>query len=141
MSTEPELPPPFAPAPASPTPGCSTCGDRPIAQWQRRPTSDELAALIAAEEARRAEALLLADPQKPPAFPPLPTADDTTMAVYACTQHAIHLDLAARIHAATCAGCDCEPEPLPEPTPLPGHEPTITLPTGWTIPAPSEETE
>lgn len=133
-------PAPFVPLPPSPTPGCSTCGDKPIAQWRRRPTADELAALVAAEEARRAEAILLADPQQPqPVFPPLPTADDTTMAVYGCAQHAIHIDAAARIHGPDCSGCDCDPEPLPPPTPVPGSEPTITLPNGWTIPAPPEE--
>ena len=139
MTTAAEPPPPFTPALPSPTPGCSTCGDQPIAQWQRRPTSTELATLIAAEETRRAEALLLADPENPPIFPPLPSLDDTTMAVYACPEHAIHLDLAARIHAADCTGCDCDPEPLPAPTPMPGEAPTVTLPTGWTIPAPAKE--
>ena len=128
----------FKPHPPSPRPGCTTCGGQPIAQWRRRPTDTELAALVTAEEARRAEALLLADPERPPVFPPLPTADDTTMAVHGCAEHAIHLGLAAHIHAADCAGCDCEPEPLPTPAPLPGHEQTITLPTGWTIPAPEE---
>jgi hypothetical protein len=143
--TTPELPEgpqpaPFTPLPPSPGPACSTCGNKPIAQWRRRPTTDELATLVAAEEARRTQALLLADPQQPPpVFPPLPTADDTTMAVYGCAEHAIHIDAAARIHEATCTGCDCDPEPLPPPTPIPGEEPTITLPTGWTIPAPTEE--
>lgn len=130
----------FKPHPPSPRPGCSTCGAQAIAQWRRRPTETELAALVSAEEARRAEAMLLADPDRPPVFPPLPTVDDTTMAVYGCAEHAIHMDAAAQIHEATCSGCDCEPEPLPEPTPMPGTGPTITLPTGWTIPAPTEET-
>ena len=137
--TEP-APEEFVPAPPAPSPVCSTCGAPPIAQWQRRPTETELAALITAEKHRRAEMLLLADPQKDaPAFPPLPSVEATTMAVYACADHAIHLDAAARIHAPACTGCDCDPEPLPPPTPPPGSAPTITLPTGWTIPAPTSD--
>lgn len=117
------------------------CGSPVVAQWQRRPTADELATLVATAETRHAEILAEADPEKPPVFGPLPTVADSTMPVYACANHAIDLDLAARIHAADCAaphpdhhpGCDCTPEPLPEPEPL--HAEMVTLPTGWIIPA------
>lgn len=68
---------------------------------------------------------------------------DATAAVYGCGPHAISLALAAHVHAADCTapevallpGCGCTPEPLPDPTPLPGDQPTVTLPTGWTVPA------
>jgi hypothetical protein len=88
--------------------------------WNRRPTDTELAEHIAREQAWRDERLLLADPQQPaPVFPPLPTAEDTTISVYACTAHAIDGTLAARIHTKSCTapnetgrwGCDCTPEP------------------------------
>jgi hypothetical protein len=105
--------------------------------WLRRPTDDELAEVVKAEQDRRDQIRLLADPQLPePEFGPLPTADGMTRAVYACGPHAIAMDAAALIHASSCTapneadlpGCDCTPEPPPvaptEETPgpvLPDH--------------------
>jgi hypothetical protein len=106
--------------------------------WRRRLTNDELAEHIAAEQDRREQSLLLADPQLPsPVFPPLPTGEDDTRTVYACPDHAITIDGAALIHTSTCTapndtgmnGCNCTPEPAPEPN----DEPTPSrLPTHWT---------
>ncbi|MDX3245842.1 hypothetical protein [Streptomyces sp. ME18-1-4] len=110
-------------APAPPTgPTCAACDTEAVVHWRRRPTDDELAGLVAAEQSRRDQVLLLADPQlAAPVFPPFPTGDDMTRTVYACAAHAISLDAAARIHAGACSapaeadlpGCDCTPEPLP----------------------------
>lgn len=63
-----------------------------------------------------------------------------TIAIYSCHDDAIHVDLAAQVHAANCTApnpahlpaCSCEPEPLPDPEPDIVH---VTLPTGWTVPA------
>jgi hypothetical protein len=110
--------------------------------WQRRPTDDELAEVVAAEQSRREEALLLADPQLPtPVWPPLPTGSDMTRIVHSCGPHAISMETAALIHASTCTapneadlpGCDCTPEPLPEPTPEESlDEPAVSrLPAHW----------
>lgn len=99
--------------------GCPTPA---IASWTRRPTDDELAGLGAAEQSRRGDRLLLADPDLPPPdFGPLPTADTTVVPVYACGPHAIDIELACRVHQATCTapnpdhlpGCDCDPEAPP----------------------------
>ncbi|MGV9427067.1 hypothetical protein ACWDO7_22625 [Streptomyces sp. NPDC003656] len=138
---------PAAPEPASaptalPTPpagpACSACAAPAVVHWQRHPTDDELAALHQVEEDRRAHARLLADPQQdPPVFPPLPTAGDTLIAVYACGRHAITLEAAAHIHQSCCTapndadlpGCDCTPEPLP--TAPETEEPRIELPAHW----------
>lgn len=118
---------------------CGQCGSPAIAQWRRRLTDAELADLTAAETARREQILLLSDPEQIPAFGPMPGADDSTRSVFACPDHAIHLDLAAHIHAADCQAphpdhlpeCDCQPEPHPAPY----EPPTMTvLPTGWTVP-------
>jgi hypothetical protein len=122
---------------------CASTGcTNPVAvQWQRRLTPDELTALVAVEEQRRDVVRLLADPDMPPpVFGPLPTAADSTRAVYACGQHSLTLDLAAHVHASTCTApnntllphCDCTPEPLPAP---PAPPQMATLPTGWTLPA------
>lgn len=141
----PELPaaplPVPVPPPASQGPRCTLCGepvggDRIGVNWRRRLTSAELAEHIAQEQSRRQERILLADPQQPaPVFPPLPTADDTTITVYACGPHAIGMDAAALIHASSCTapnetdlpGCDCTPEPHPGDAP----EPPNTLPDHW----------
>lgn len=114
---------------------CNACGADAVVQWQRRPTDTELADFTTAEQARQTVLGL------PPEEHRLPAADDTVIAVFACASHAIHVDLAARVHAATCRapheddlpGCDCEPEPLPEPD----HDAQemVMLPTGWTVPA------
>lgn len=117
------------------------CASTAVVQWRRRLTAVELAELVRAEEGRRAEITLLADPQSPPVFGPMPGAGDSTVAVFACADHALDLELAAHIHAAECAAphpdhmpaCDCEPEPHPIPEAPPA---TVTLPTGWTVPAP-----
>ncbi|MFI8535342.1 hypothetical protein ACIGMX_34495 [Streptomyces aquilus] len=108
--------------------------------WQRRPTDDELAEIVAAETARREQAVLEADPQlSPPVFGPLPTAADTTRIVLACAAHAITLDGASRVHASSCTapndadlpGCDCTPEPLPEPEPEVEQIEESRLPAHW----------
>lgn len=116
---------PTTPSAATPSPAlpmCGACGGEAVVHWRRRPTDDELAHLVQAEQSRRDEALRLADPQLPrPTFPPLPTADDVTRTVYACGSHAISLDAASRVHASACTApndadlpdCDCSPEPLP----------------------------
>lgn len=139
MST-PELAAP-PPLPSGPVCSHAGCTGRVVAQWRRRPTDGELDAHVALEETRREERLLLADPQlPPPVFPPLPSAEDTVIAVFACARHAIDIDLASRVHAADCRApheehlpvCDCEPEPLPESESV---EETVTLPTGWIVPA------
>jgi hypothetical protein len=112
-------------------------------QWSRRPSDAELAQLVAVEQARRDLALAGADPSRPrPEFGPLPSAGDTTIAVFACADHTVDLEHAARVHAADCQAphpdhlpsCDCEPEPHPEPTPLGG--PKVQLPTGWVVAVP-----
>lgn len=100
-------------------PVCSACGSAAVVQWRRRPTVAELAELTAAQ------------------------VPDATRAVYACGAHAISVDLAAHVHAAECTapdaknlpGCDCTPEPIPV-VAAPMDQPTVTLPTGWTIPTP-----
>jgi hypothetical protein len=123
-------------------PVCGACGETAVVNWQRRATDDELAEHVAAEQSRRDQVLLLADPQlPPPVFPPLPTGDDMTRTLYACADHAIDMDAAARIHASACTapnevgqhGCDCSPEPHPQPDPAaaePEPEPS-GLPTHW----------
>lgn len=57
--------------------------------------------------------------------------------VFACGDHAITLDAAARTHQPECApvlknlpSCGCTPEPLPAPDELPE---TVRLSTGWVI--------
>ncbi|MEU1800893.1 hypothetical protein [Streptomyces sp. NPDC019937] len=122
----PTAPDPMPAPPEALTLQC-TLGDAPAAvQWQRRLTDAEFQPILDAEQARRDEILLLADPtQPPPVFGPMPDPSDYTIAVYACAAHGISLDLAARIHQATCTapavadlpGCNCSPEPTPEPTP------------------------
>jgi hypothetical protein len=116
--------------------------------WRRRPTDDEHAAHITLEQERRDERLLLADPQQPaPVFPPLPTADTTTITVYACADHAISMEAASRIHQARCTApfpgitggtepvkCDCTPEPHPTTTPDPVEDDgqaVSRLPAHW----------
>ena len=127
-----------AEVPAIPSgPVCGACRLPAVVNWRRRPTPAELAHHVHAEKGRREEALLLADPQQPaPVFPPLPTADDTTITVYACADHAIDIDAAALIHHGACTapnqdgidGCDCTPEPHPEPA----EDPTPSrLPAHW----------
>lgn len=127
------------PTPAPPLgPLCAACGDGAVVNWQRRPTADEVTAIVAVEVERRQQLLLLADPQlPPPEFGPLPAGDGMTRTVYACAQHAITLDGAARIHEATCTapnpddlpGCNCSPE-TPAPEPL-DNGPRVQLPDHW----------
>lgn len=98
------------------------CSNNAAVQWTRRPTETELAAVVAAEEQRREEILAVSDPMNPPSFPPLPTADDTTVPVYACATHEISPELACLVHQSICTapnpaslpGCDCTPEPVLE---------------------------
>ncbi|MFC8676685.1 hypothetical protein ACFUEN_28870 [Streptomyces griseorubiginosus] len=120
-------------------PICSACASPAIVHWQRRPTDQELDALRQLEEDRRATALLLADPQLPaPVFPPLPTAADTCVAVYACGTHAITMDAAALVHQSSCTapndadlpGCDCTPEAHPT-GPAADTAPGPVLPDHW----------
>lgn len=126
-----------------PGPSCAACPAPPVAQWQRRPTDAELAALVAAEQDRRQRIAQRYPAEQQPQFGPLPTAEDTTIAVQACAGHTIHLEAAAQVHAPDCTApqpghvpaCDCTPEPLPDPGPL--RPPATTLPTGWAIPAPT----
>lgn len=135
-ATEPTSPPPMPSGPA-----CTNCGEPAVVNWRRRLTADELAEHVRAEQDRRDQALLLADPQlPPPVFPPLPTGDDDTRTVYACAGHAITMDGAALIHASSCTapneagmhGCDCAPEPHPDPAPEPAEDPmTARLPAHW----------
>jgi len=143
-----------APAPAMPPARlCAACGGEAVVHWRRRPTDDELAGLVAAEQARRDERLTLADPQlPPPVFPPLPAADDTTITVYSCDPHAIGMEMAARVHQASCGApfvgvngklfldadgipvCDCTPEPHPDPAPVPAEKAVrmvSRLPAHW----------
>lgn len=129
--------------PASPSPGCSYpgCTATPLAQWQRRPTETELAAVVATEQSRRDAVLAAADPQQPePVFGPLPSEQDMTVAVFGCGPHAISMDLAALVHASTCTapdpavlpGCNCTPEPPPDPEPQ--HTDAVALPDHWQTP-------
>lgn len=129
-----------APAPLPSGPVCAACGSDAVVNWQRRPTSPEVTGVQDAEQSRRDEVLLLADPQQPaPQFGPLPTGNDMTRVVYACAVHAITLELAARIHASTCTapnaatlpGCDCTPEPLPPQDAAQAPAQARALPAHW----------
>lgn len=129
--------PELVPLPSGPP--CSACEDQAVVHWLRRPTDDELAAIAATERDRRAEVLLLADPQQPaPVFPPLPVADGMTVTVYACAEHAIGMEGAALVHASSCTapndadlpGCDCTPERL-APEPAEDRAPARPLPAHW----------
>lgn len=136
----PPLPEPVTPA-ATAGPVCAACGDQAVVHWRRRPTEAELAEYVAAEQARRADVLALADPQLPkPQFGPLPTAHDMTRTVYSCGPHAITLDGASRIHQSTCTapaetdlpGCSCTPEIPAGPNPEADEETTESrLPAHW----------
>lgn len=144
-SPESATPTPTLVPPVPAGPRCAACGDIAVVHWLRRPTDDELAELVAAEQSRREQARLLADPQQPaPEFGPLPTGGDTTITVYACSPHAITLEAASRTHQPACTapnddgidGCDCTPEPHPEPTPAPAEEaahPVSSLPAHWLV--------
>lgn len=131
--------PALDPVPLPSGPSCAVCADQAVVHWLRRPTDAEHAAVVRVEQDRRAEVLLLADPQQPtPVFPPLPSADGMTVTVYACAGHAISMDAAALIHLSSCTapndadlpGCDCTPEPA---TPEPANEPAPAraLPAHW----------
>jgi hypothetical protein len=128
--TSPPIEPQRAPrAAAAPRPTChnTACTERPIAQWRRRLTEQELAVELAIEQGKRDARFLLRDVQKPaPVFGPMPTGTDFVRAVLACGPHAIGLDSAALVHEASCAGpnsatlpaCGCTPEPAaPQTTP------------------------
>jgi hypothetical protein len=118
-------------------PGCQA---DPVAQWSRRLTPAELETAIAAELARRTDALALADLDGPePDLGPPPTGDDWTAAVHACGPHAIHIEAATLVHQAACTpdpgrlpACGCTPETAPPPVQLPQQD-TVTLPTGWVV--------
>jgi hypothetical protein len=113
------------PAPA--TCHATGCPERPLVQWQRRLTDAELAEQLTIEQARRDELYAQRDIQLPPPdFGPMPTTADFVHAVLACGAHAIHMDAAAQVHQAECAGpdatalplCGCDPEPLPNNGPM-----------------------
>ena len=138
MDTAKPVPLPRA-LPPSPGPTChgTGCRAQPLVSWRRRLNPAELAAELAAEQARREERLLLRDTQQPmPVYGPMPTSADLVHAVYACGPHAIDMDAAALVHAADCAGpnsatlpeCGCTPEAAPAPEPLVEQE----LPAHWT---------
>lgn len=88
---------------------CGACPNSPVAQWLRRAADDPAA----------------------------------TVPVYACAEHTITRDAASRVHASGCTApdparlpdCGCKPEPLPTPEPIVA-EGTVTLDTGWVVPAP-----
>jgi hypothetical protein len=118
---------------------CGACSADAVVHWLRRPTADELALIVAAENERRAFILAAANPELPPPnLPDLPTASDTVQAVFSCAQHGISLDAAAHIHAANCSGpnsatlplCDCTPEPFPTDS-TGGADTGPELPAGW----------
>lgn len=121
-------------------PQCALCGAPSAVQWQRRLTEAEKQPILAAEQARRDEAVILADPSlPPPVFGPMPDLSDYTASVYACGDHGITLDLAAHIHQSTCTapvqadlpGCSCTPEPLPDPEPEVRGSAGAPLPDHW----------
>lgn len=131
-----ELAAPAAPGRPGPTCHAADCTEPPLVQWQRRLTDHELAVEHAIIRGRQNAAYLMRDTQLPdPVFPPLPGPEDFTTAVYACGEHAIGIDAAARIHQAHCAGpdgdqlpeCGCEPEALPGPDPVVEQQ----LPAHW----------
>jgi hypothetical protein len=70
------------------------------------------------------------------------TNPDDVDAVFACLEHAISADLAARIHAPDCTApdpaklpaCGCRVEPVPVLS-QPAAVQTMTTSTGWTVPA------
>jgi hypothetical protein len=106
--------------------------------WSRRLTDDETAAVVEAEEKRRAWEIMLADPELgPPEFGPMPTGEGMTAPVYGCLDHAIGIEAASRIHEATCTApnpaqlpdCDCTTEtPAYEPLEAEDARP---LPDTW----------
>lgn len=125
-------------------PVCALCGQVASVNWVRRLTDDELAALIANEQAQRDQILTQYPAGDPPAFGPMPAADNSTRVVFACAQHAITLDLAALIHANTCTApnaadlpnCDCTPTAFPPPSPLVDKQLAARpLPDHWQPPA------
>jgi hypothetical protein len=115
------------------------CAGEAAVGWSRRLTDAEIAAVVEAEEKRRAWEIMLADPAfGPPEFGPLPTGEGMTAPVYGCLAHAINIEAASRVHEATCTapdparlpGCGCTPE-TPEPAPL-DDEDERPLPEHWT---------
>lgn len=91
---------------------CPVCGTAAKVQWQRHPTTAEIAAFPAGQQL-------------------------TAVTVYACDTHAISLALASRMHQSTCTapnlaqlpGCSCTPDPSPISTPTT----TTTLSSGWIV--------
>lgn len=105
------------------------CGEPAVVQWKRRPSAGELEHLQAMAEGQL-EAVDRVDEV------PLPTVEDSFVAVYACADHAISADSAALVHQASCAGpgkggaCDCTPE-QPIGDMFPDPESPSRLPPGW----------
>lgn len=133
---EPVVAEPVPPMTAGPV--CERCHAPALVQWQRRFTQAEMDAEHARINAIRAEAIAGQDPENPVVWGPLPSLADSTMAVFACGQHAIDQEAAGLIHQADCTGphgdhtphpqCSCQPEPQPEPKP----EPASATPAHWT---------
>lgn len=120
-------------------PACTYCGVPAVVQWVRRPNGPELSTEVARVKERHAKHVELSDPQlPPPSAPVLPTAADTTMAIYACGDHAITASAASLIHASTCSApnptnlpaCDCVQEQHPSP-PIPPQGKKSKLPPDW----------
>lgn len=139
LKPDPVPGPPLEPVPQLPAgPFCERCHQPALVQWRRRLTQAELDVEHARLNEIRAERILLQDPENPLVFGPLPSLADSTMAVFACGQHAIDINAAALIHQADCTGphgdqaphpqCSCTPEPHPQPEPAPEPE----LPAHWT---------
>ncbi|MDI5965711.1 hypothetical protein [Streptantibioticus silvisoli] len=102
------------------------CSNPAAVVWTRRPTAAELVEIAATQ----------------PEYAPPPTEDTVTVPVYACTVHAISMDLAAHVHESICTapnppdlpGCNCTPEPLPDdPDPQDVTAATV-LPDHWQPP-------
>ncbi|MFI1165643.1 hypothetical protein ACH4UM_19010 [Streptomyces sp. NPDC020801] len=139
ITEPPDDQPPVATAPTQSGPLCKACGIAAVVHWLRRPTDSEVTEAAAVEKERRAQVLLLTDPQLPrPEFGPLPTAADMTRTVYACASHAITLEAAALLHQSRCTApneadlpaCDCTPEAPPQ-TPPTEPPPARALPAHW----------
>ena len=113
--------------------GAPACGQPAVVQWSRRPTPDELDAIVGVEQDKRNEAVLLADPALPvPDFGPLPSSTMTTITLYACAGHAVSLDAASLVHTSACAAppvCTCTPEQVVTTDPV--LTTPVVLPADW----------
>lgn len=95
--------------------GHTSCPTAAVVHWTRLLTAAELAAIPVEQQ-----------------------NSDMQLMVFACSTHAITLDLAAQIHQSNCSGpnsaslpaCDCTPGPATSLTPGPD---VTTLASGWQI--------